>query len=87
MPFVTSRRDSIQYDGTNGAEIAGTWCTGISFVSDSGTVLTFKDRDDRVQTASVNDWLIISGVEDGNPTVLSTADYETYFVEIPPMPS
>jgi hypothetical protein len=56
-------------------------------VSDSGTVLTFRDRDDRVQAANLGDWLIRSGVEDGNPTILSTSDYETYFVEIPPMPS
>lgn len=87
MPFVAPRRPSEQYDGTNGAWLAGTWCTGITFVSDSGSLLTYEDRDGRSQAASVNDWLIISGVDDGNPTVLSTEDYERYFVEIPPMPS
>lgn len=83
MPFVTSRRASIQYDGTNGAHVAGVWCTGIRFVSDSGAVLTYKDRDGREQRANLNDWFIIAGVDDNYPTVLPPADYERDFIEIP----
>lgn len=87
MPFVTSRRDSIRYDGTNGAHIAGVWCSGIAFVSDTGSVLTYTDRSGRERTAELGSWFIISGVDDGDPTVLSQEDYTTYFVEIPVIPS
>ncbi|NEA67556.1 hypothetical protein [Streptomyces sp. SID12488] len=86
MPFVTPRRDSIRYDGTNGTHIAGVWCTALGFVSDTGTVLTYTDRDGYKQTANLGDWFIISGTGDGYPTVLAQAGYELYFVEIPPMP-
>ncbi|MFM9604244.1 hypothetical protein [Streptomyces turgidiscabies] len=87
MPFVTQRMDSIQYDGTNGAYIAGTWSTGIRFVSDTGTVLTYTDQDGYERTANLDDWLIITGVGDGYPTVLPPEPYRAHFVEIPPMPS
>jgi hypothetical protein len=83
MPFVTSRRPSIQYDGTNGAHIAGVWCTGITLVLDTGAVLTYTDRDGREWTAAAESWFVISGVGDGYPTVLTTEEYETAFIEIP----
>ena len=85
MPAVTNRQTSIQYDGTNGAYIAGTWCTAITFASDTGTVLTYQDRDGYDRTASLNDWLIISQVTDGYPNVQSPAGYAERFVEIPPV--
>lgn len=87
MPFVTPRMDSIQYDGANGAHIAGVWCTAIGFVSDTGTVLTYTDRDGYERTANVGEWFIITGVSDGYPTVLAPEGYAAHFVEIPPMPS
>lgn len=83
MPFVTSRRPSIQYDGSNGATIAGVWCTGIRLLSDTGSVLKYKDRDNREQRANLGDWFIIAAADDGYPTVLPPADYERDFIEIP----
>lgn len=87
MPVVVPRMPSIQYDGTNGAYIAGVWCTGIALVSDTGTVLTYTDRDGYERTASLDDWFIITGVTDGYPTVMSPDGYVAHFVEIPPMPT
>lgn len=83
MPFVTPRMDSIQYDGTNGAHIAGVWCTGIALVSDTGTVLTYTDRDGYERAANLGDWFVINSVTDGYPTVLPTEGYQRHFVEIP----
>lgn len=83
MPTVTGRKTSIQYDGTNGAFIAGTWDTGIGFVSDTGTVLTYSDRDNAHQTADLNQWLIVNSVDDGYPIVMDTVEYQVYFAEIP----
>lgn len=74
---------SIQYDGTNGSYIAGTWNTAITFVSDTGTVFTYQDSDTYNQTADLNDWLIANQVSDGYPTVMSPSEYAEYFVEIP----
>lgn len=83
MPAVTTRRSSIQYDGTNGSFIAGTWCTAITFVSDSGTVFVYKDIDNNNQTVNLDEWLVITQVTDGYPTIQTPSNYADNFVEIP----
>ncbi|MER7813789.1 hypothetical protein [Streptomyces sp. NPDC096153] len=42
MPIVTQRHESIQYDGTNGQEIADSWLSDATLVSDNGQTLRLK---------------------------------------------
>jgi hypothetical protein len=73
---------SIRYDGTNGEYIAGTWCTSIAFVSDTGTVLTFTDVDSNTRTANLGDWLVAWEASAMEATVLTQAQYEATYLEI-----
>lgn len=84
MPKVIQPLYSIQYDGTNGAEIAGTWCTGISLVSDTGTVMVYADGDNGGRhTVHLGEWLVIWGTPDITPTIFTTAEYTSRYVELP----
>ncbi len=42
MPFITLRQEALQYDGTNGLEIASTWLSDATLVSDNGQILKLK---------------------------------------------
>ncbi len=42
MALITQRQESIQYDGTNGTEIANTWLADATLVSDDGQTLRLK---------------------------------------------
>ncbi|MFM9563240.1 MULTISPECIES: hypothetical protein [Streptomyces] len=82
MPKVVQPWYSIQYDGTNGEHIAGTWCTGISFVSDTGAVLSFTG-DGRDYAVNVGEWLVISWVGANDPMTFTTEEYTGRYVELP----
>ncbi|MFM9643550.1 hypothetical protein [Streptomyces turgidiscabies] len=82
MPKVVQPWYSEQYDGTNGEYIAGTWCTGISFVSDTGAVLSFTG-DGKDYTVKSGDWLVISWHGANDPMILTTEEYKSRYVELP----
>lgn len=82
MPEVVQPLYSIQYDGTNGEYIAGTWCTGIGFVSDTGTVFTYSDGDHVNREVNLNEWLVIWGTPAGDPMVFTPSDYAARFFEL-----
>jgi hypothetical protein len=61
MPFVTERRQSVQYDGTNGPHICGEWSnSGLSLVSDDGQTLVLEatEQPEYQTTAHAGDWII-----------------------------
>lgn len=82
MPKVVQPLYSIQYDGTNGSHIAGTWCTGITLVSDTGTVLTITG-DGTTYTVNAGEWLVIWGTPAKDPMIYTQAEYESRYVELP----
>lgn len=84
MPKIVQPWYSIQYDGTNGEHIAGTWCTGISFVSDTGTEMVFADGDNGTHhTVNLNEWLVTVVASDINPTIFTAAAYADRYYELP----
>ena len=82
MPKVVQPSYSIQYDGTNGAHIAGTWCTGVTFVSDTGTELTFIG-DGYTRTMQVGDWGVIWGTESNEIMIFTPQEYANRYYELP----
>lgn len=83
MPKVIQPLYSIQYDGTNAAHIAGTWCTGISLVSDTGEAMVYADGDNGGHhTVNLGEWLVILGAHDITPTIFTTAEYTSRYVEL-----
>lgn len=82
MPKVVQPLHSQQYDGTNGEYIAGTWCTGISFVSDTGTVLSFTG-DGTNYTVQLGEWLVISWTGAKDPMIFTEAEYAARYYELP----
>jgi len=84
MPKIVDPYYSIQYDGTNGEYIAGTWCTGITFVSDSGTVLTYtENQNNYTHTINLNDWVIVVQPSATDPWTMSPANYAARYYELP----
>ncbi|MFD4527863.1 hypothetical protein ACFWP7_28815 [Streptomyces sp. NPDC058470] len=83
MPKAVRYSLSVLYDGTNGEYIAGQWCTGIGFVSDTGTVLTYTDYDGYEQTINVGEWIAIGYPGAGYLEVMTTAQYEERYYELP----
>jgi len=84
MPKIVDPYYSIQYDGTNGEYIAGTWCTGVTFVSDTGTLFTFFNNDGGyTRTANLNDWLVVWGPSSGELMVFTPAGYAARYYELP----
>lgn len=84
MPKVVQPLYSEQYDGTNGEYIAGTWCTGITFVSDTGTAMVYADGDNGGHhTINLGEWLVTWGANDITPTIFTTAEYTSRYVELP----
>lgn len=81
MPLVVQPFYSIQYDGTNGSYIAGTWCTGITFVSDTGTVFTYHMYDGN-RTVNIGEWVVIDVVSCIEPSVFTPGDYAARYVEL-----
>lgn len=76
MASISKKYDSIQYDGTNGSTIAGTFCTAITFVSDNGTTFVFNDGDSGEHSMNVDDWLVRQSNEDDPfPVVETTSSY------------
>jgi len=86
MPTVAPRYESAQYDGTNGAYIAGTLNTGITFVSDTGTVLTYKDGDNINRTMNLGEWMVVGQHYDSYPYPFPNAQYGLYYVEVLSIP-
>lgn len=85
MALVTPYKESIQYDGTNGSFIIGTWVTGATdFVSDNGTTLTWENEEDAIRTVNVGGWVVKSSDTDGDPEQLTNAQYLASYVEIDP---
>lgn len=82
MPKVVQPLYSIQYDGTNGEYIAGTWCTGITLVSDTGTVLSFTG-DGTNYAVNVGEWLVIWGTSAKDPMIFTAEEYTDRYVELP----
>lgn len=74
---------SIQYDGTNGEHIAGTWCTGITFVSDTGTVLTYLDADGYPRDIQLDQWVVVSFPGASDPMLFTPAEYAERYYELP----
>lgn len=86
MTTVTRKYSSIQYDGTNGSYITGTWNTSITFVSDNGTTFVYKDGDNTNQNVSVGNWLIRqAGVSDSFPVLETNSNYAARWVTVPPV--
>lgn len=84
MTTVTKKYDSIQYDGTNGSYIAGTWNTYITFVSDNGTTFVYQDGDDTNRNVSVGNWLTQQmGVGDSFPALETNSEYLARWVPVP----
>jgi hypothetical protein len=83
MPVVVQKFNSIQYDGTNGAEIVGV-SSSWTLVSDNGTTLVFTDVESQ-WTLTVGFWLLWSGSNPDFPgQKLSNTDYLAFFQETPP---
>jgi hypothetical protein len=84
MPKVVQPFHSIQYDGTNAEHIAGTWCTSITLVSDTGTTMVFADGDNGTHhTVELNEWLVAYNPTDINPTIFTAAAYADRYYELP----
>lgn len=61
MPFVTEYRESSQYIGTNGQDLAD-WLDGsYTVLSDTGSVLVLRDSEGTRKTIQLNGWLIRDG--------------------------
>lgn len=85
MSIVAQRYDAVQYDGTNGAYIAGTWCTGITFVSDNGTTFVFRDGDGYQHSVVLDNWVVRSwNLDDAFPVVNTPAQYSARWIVITP---
>lgn len=59
MPTVVQYHESIQYTGSNGSYICGTWAD-LDLVSDNGTTLTFSDGSAEQSSVTSGGWLIKS---------------------------
>lgn len=85
MADVTQRYASVQYDGTNGSYIAGTWNIAITFISDNGTTFVFRDGDGVNHSVAVNDWLVQQNWDsDSFPQVLTPTQYAAQWLVINP---
>lgn len=82
MPIVTQKAESIQYDGTNGAHITGTWLSGITPVSDDGNILVFRNGEGSEYTVENGGWVICTPGSRMFPQTVTAADYTTYWVEL-----
>lgn len=83
MHVIALARYSIQYTGTNGADVAA-FLNIARLVSDTGTVLTIDVPDYGELQMEVGHWLVKSKAE-GRETYNGTfpdADYRARFVEI-----
>jgi hypothetical protein len=79
---VTRRLESIQYDGTNGSFICGTWLD-VTLDSDDGEVLVFLDGDQNLTNVPQNYYLIRSRSTDQFPTaIVSPSDYALMWHEL-----
>lgn len=82
MPIVTPKQESIQYDGTNGTHITGTWLSAITPVSDDGQTLVFRNMEGSEYTVQVGGWVICAPGSRMFPQVVTAADYIALWVEI-----
>lgn len=82
MPLVTERRESAQYDGTNGQALAD-WLDGsYTVASDDGQMLVLRDGEGHRKRIRLNGWL----VRDSSRNLLwhgGNAAYQAHWVAIP----
>lgn len=91
MPYVIPRRQSVQYDGSNGAAIDAMLGAGSGYwqlVHDIGTEVqwTGSDLEPDWLTVPVGGWLILSdsgnGYMENQGGALTQADYESRYAEV-----
>lgn len=82
MPIVTLKYESIQYDGTNGAHITGTWLSSITPVSDDGQTLVFRNLEGSEYAVQAGDWVICTPGNRMFPQVVTASDYAALWVQI-----
>ncbi|MFF5759684.1 hypothetical protein [Streptomyces longwoodensis] len=83
--YVTDRFEAVQYDGTNGAYIAGEFLTNTTLDSDDGELLSLTDgtNDPRVR---LGQWVIRQAVSVGQfqfRGVYSDADFQVRYAPLP----
>jgi hypothetical protein len=83
MPTIVQPYHSIQYDGTNGSYIFGTWCTRIPFVSDTGTILTYLQYDGDPRTVNLGEWVVVDVFDTIEPQIYTQSGYAARFYELP----
>ncbi|WP_340382341.1 hypothetical protein U5640_36430 [Streptomyces sp. SS7] len=84
MPYVVERRQSIQYDGTNGAHICGPWSdSGLTLISDDGETLVVAATEqlEYQATVHVGGWIIAS--PPGWVTSTAAERYAERWLELP----
>jgi hypothetical protein len=81
MAVVVPKFSSIQYDGTNGAEVVAVSALW-TLVSDDGTTLVFTDVESQWILTS-GSWLLWAGSNPSFPSQkLSNTDYLAFFHEL-----
>lgn len=81
MVRVVYNFESIQYDGTNGQFICGTWMN-IGLVSDDGQTLVYSTPEG-TNTVHLNDYVIRQGLADQWGRVMPPDQYAAEFHELP----
>lgn len=85
MAFIANKRESIQYNGSNGTAFA-TWLTGATLVSDNGTTVVVSIPEQGNYPFSVGEWLIRYFTDTGDHVFAgnyTNAQYQNLFVELP----
>lgn len=85
MPAVVQRFESMQYDGTNGAEVIDWLCGSVDLISDDGTALVV-DFIGSPRTIAAGGWVVAAGGGTGVRafyTEVTAADYANVWLEVP----
>lgn len=81
MAIVTQYAESLQYNGSNGTFICGTWAN-VNLVSDTGSVLVYEDGNTDQFTVNNGEWLI-KVLPFGEPTnILTNTQYEARYTKL-----
>lgn len=83
MARVIYNLESVQYDGTNGDYICGTWLANCTKVSDNGSVLVYEDGADHSNhTVNLNDYVVRQGTQDIEGRVQTPSQYANNYYEL-----